>query len=49
MEELHPWIDGRTVKRESGTATGAAPNINAKMIRLDVRITLFLVRTTRME
>src|SRR4029077_17950448 len=29
-------------------ATGAAPNINARMIRLDVRITLFLVRTTRM-
>ncbi len=29
-------------------AAGAAPKINAKMIRLDVRITLFLVRTTRM-
>src|SRR5215213_6781952 len=29
-------------------AAGAAPNINARMIRLDVRITLFLVRTARM-
>ena len=27
---------------------GAAPSINARMIRLDVRITLFLVRTARM-
>src|SRR6478735_9631431 len=31
-----------------GTATGVAPSINANMIRLDVRIALFLVRTARM-
>ena len=31
-----------------GAATGVAPNNNARMIRLDVRITLFLVRTTWM-
>src|SRR6185436_6643894 len=29
-------------------ATGAAPNINARMIRLDVRIALSFVRTARM-
>src|SRR3954452_9523932 len=31
-----------------GAATVVAPSINARMIRLDVRITLFLVRTARM-
>ena len=39
---------GAPSKANRGTANGAAPKINAKMIRLDVRITLFLVRTARM-
>src|SRR6202048_5119931 len=39
---------GAPSKANPGTATGAAPKINAKMIRLYVRITLFLVRTARM-
>src|ERR1700733_8679892 len=40
-----------TSVEDDGTAffrAPAAPNINAKMIRLDVRITLFLVRAARM-
>src|ERR1700728_4608182 len=37
-------LTGAPSKADTGTATGVAPNINAKMIRLDVRITLFLVR-----
>src|ERR1700750_891509 len=40
---------GAPSKANPGTAIGAAPKINAKMIRLDVRITLFLVRTARMR
>src|SRR3954471_18345380 len=43
------WLAGAPSNANPGTATGAAPNINARMIRLDVRITLFLVRTTRMD
>jgi hypothetical protein len=35
--KANPWV-----------ATGMAPKINAKMIRSDIRITLFLVRPTRM-
>src|ERR1700730_4130870 len=38
-------LTGAPSNANPGPATGAAPNINAKMIRLDVRITLFLVRT----
>src|SRR6202000_1086140 len=40
------WLAGAPSKANPGAATGMAPNTNAKMIRLDVRITLFLVRTT---
>src|SRR5258708_24028045 len=35
-------------KATAGSATGVAPKINAKMIRSDVPITLFLARPTRM-
>src|SRR6202795_533731 len=41
-------LTGAPSNANPGAATGVAPNINAKMIRLDVRITLFLVRTTWM-
>src|SRR6266478_5769380 len=43
------WLAGAPSNANPGPATGAAPNINARMIRLDVRITLFLVRSTRMD
>src|ERR1700742_1235236 len=39
-------LAGAPSKANPAVATGMAPNANAKMIRLDVRITLFLVRTT---
>src|SRR5947208_11487184 len=39
------WLAGAPSNANPGPATGAAPKINARMIRLDVRITLFLVRT----
>src|SRR5471032_2610833 len=41
-------LTGAPSKANTGAANGVAPNINAKMIRLDVRITLFLVRAARM-
>src|SRR6266511_3864274 len=41
-------LTGAPSNANPGPATDAAPNINARMIRLDIRITLFLVRTTRM-
>src|SRR5882724_11585615 len=41
-------LTGAPSNANPGAATGAAPKISAKMIRLDVRITLFLVRTARM-
>ena len=40
--------DGAPSKANPGPATGVAPKINAKMIRSDIRITLFLVRPARM-
>src|SRR5512138_1870860 len=39
---------GAPSNAKPGVAIGAAPSINANMIRLDVRIALLLVRTTRM-
>src|SRR5437879_660565 len=41
-------LTGAPSNANPGAATGVAPSINANMIRLDVRITLFLVRTARM-
>src|SRR6516162_4697182 len=41
-------LTGAPSKARAGTASDAAPNINATMRRLDVRIALLLVRTTRM-
>src|SRR4051812_47567067 len=41
-------LTGAPSNANPGAATGAAPKTNARMIRLDVRITLFLVRTARM-
>src|ERR1700761_8620470 len=41
------WLVGAPSKANPAVANGVAPNTNATMIRLDVRITLFLVRTTR--
>src|SRR3984893_17186754 len=38
---------GAPSKANPGAATGMAPKINAKMVRLDIRITLFLVRPAR--
>ena len=44
------WVvAGAPSKASSGAATGVAPKINAKMIRSDVRIALFLVRAARMR
>ena len=40
--------DGAPSKANPGPATGVAPKINATMVRLNIRITLFLVRTARM-
>src|SRR6478609_878949 len=42
------WFIGAPSNANPGPAAGAAPNINARMIRLDVRIALFLVRTAWM-
>src|SRR5882757_1564974 len=42
-------LTGAPSKANPGTEAGMAPNSNAKMIRLYVRITLFLVRTTWMS
>ena len=39
---------GAPSKVNPGAATGVAPKINAKMVRLNIRITLFLVRAARM-
>ena len=39
---------GAPSKANPGATTGMAPKINAKMVRLDIRITLFLVRPARM-
>ncbi len=41
------WLAGAPSKADAGTATDVAPKINAKMIRSDIRITLFLVRPAR--
>src|SRR4051794_20994889 len=41
-------VTGAPSNANPGAATGVAPSINARMIRLDVRITLFLVRATWM-
>ena len=41
-------LTGAPSKANPWVAIGVAPKINARMIRLDVRITLFLVRTARM-
>src|ERR1700716_383522 len=41
-------FDGAPSKANPGVATGMAPKINAKTIRSDIRITLFLVRPARM-
>src|SRR5579859_936702 len=42
------WLTGAPSNASAGTATSAVPTINATMVRLDVRIALFLVRATRM-
>src|ERR1700689_5211418 len=42
------WLTGAPSNANTGPATGVAPKINAKMIRSDIRITLFLVRPARM-
>ena len=47
-ESPHPGWPAPRQRRMPGAATGVAPNINAKMIRSDIRITLFLVRPARM-
>src|SRR5437762_4688699 len=49
MGSVAAWLAGAPSNANPGPATGAAPNINARMIRLDVRITLFLVRSTGMD
>src|SRR5258708_10186725 len=41
-------LTGAPSKANPWVAVGVAPKINAKMIRLDIRITLFLVRPARM-
>jgi hypothetical protein len=41
-------FDGVPSKANPGVATGMAPKINAKTIRSDIRIALFLVRPARM-
>ena len=47
-EIVASWLAGAPSKANAGAASGVAPKINAKMIRSDVRITLFLVRPIRM-
>src|SRR4029079_10518227 len=42
------WLTGAPSKASAGAASALAPNTNATMIRLDVRIALFLVRAARM-
>src|SRR6266702_5430600 len=42
------WLTGAPSKASAGPASAVAPNTNATMARLDVRITLFLVRAARM-
>src|SRR5579871_972640 len=41
-------LTGAPSKARAGAASDAAPKINAAMTRSDVRIAMFLVRTTRM-
>src|SRR5581483_11867036 len=41
------WLTGEPSNASAGVASNAAPNANATMVRSDVRIALFLVRTTR--
>src|SRR4051812_12321583 len=48
MGSVAPGFTGAPSNANPGAATGVAPSINANMIRLDVRIALFLVRTARM-
>src|SRR4029078_7088142 len=48
MGNVASGFTGAPSNAKPGAATGMAPSINARMIRLDVRITLFLVRTPRM-
>src|SRR5438309_2894432 len=48
MGSVASGFTGAPSNANPGAATGVAPSINASMIRLDVRITLFLVRTARM-
>src|SRR5207237_8626047 len=48
MGSVASGFTGAPSNANPGAATGVAPSINANMIRLDVRITLFLVRTARM-
>src|SRR4051794_38677006 len=42
------WLTGAPSKASAGAASAVAPNTNATMARLDVRIALFLVRAARM-
>src|SRR3954453_2268260 len=42
------WLTGAPSKASAGAASAVAPNTNATMVRLDVRIALFLVRAARM-
>src|SRR6195256_5998605 len=42
------WVAGAPSKANAGAATDVAPKINAKMIRSDIRITLFLMCPARM-
>src|SRR6185312_4593749 len=48
MGSVASGFTGAPSNAKPGVAIGAAPSINANMIRLDVRIALFLVRTARM-
>src|SRR6187399_1636588 len=48
MDSVASGFTGAPSNANPGAAIGMAPSINARMIRLDVRITLFLVRTARM-
>src|SRR5690242_9518407 len=41
-------LTGAPSKASAGAASAVAPNTNATMVRLDVRIALLLVRATRM-
>src|SRR5437763_4060840 len=41
------WLTGAPSKASAGAASAVAPNTNTTMVRLDIRIALFLVRAAR--